>query len=65
MVTYFKTYDDAVEIRDNLPPFNPSRFLTVREIENGACKVKIVEFIRGFAIQLGDFGEYYPATDND
>ena len=61
---YFKTYADAKVISDTLGPYVPSRYLSEYEIANGSSNVKIREFDKVFAIQLGDFVAYYPNTEN-
>ena len=62
---YFKTYAEAVVIRDSLAPFKPSKYLNSREIESGLGCAVINEFGKGFAVQLGGCGAYYPATNNN
>ena len=59
---YFRTYEDAQSVAERLK-FKPSRFLTSYEIARGDAVVKILSFERGFAIQLGHYGEYFPNTN--
>jgi len=56
---YFSTYEKAQAVIETLPPFKASRF------SNGIAKYKIVEYGKGFAIQLGDYGNYHPCTTAD
>lgn len=50
---------------ETLPPFEPSRFLEPYEIERGLGKARIISFDKGYAIQLGGCGAYYPETRNN
>ena len=61
---YFKTYESAQEVMSKLSPFEPSKYVTENEIKNGDGKARIIEFDKGFVIQLGFFGNYYPHTQN-
>lgn len=63
--TYFKTYAEAKAIADNLPPFTPSTFLKKFDLEVGRGLPRVVEFDRGFAVQLGCCGNYYPNKTAD
>lgn len=56
---YFKTRKEAQAMIDTLPPFKACKY------SNGVAKYKIVEYIKGYAIQLGDCGPYYPNTTED
>jgi hypothetical protein len=56
---YFKTRKEVQAIMDTLPPFKAGKH------GNGVSKYKIVEFVKGYAIQLGDCGLYYPDTIED
>lgn len=60
---YFKTYAAAKYVADTLPPFEPSKFATAREIESGMCNHRINSFEKGWAIQLGVCGAYYPTQN--
>lgn len=63
---YFPTRRAAEEKVADLPPFAPSKFLSKTEVERGDGLVaQVREFKRGFAIQLGDCGNYFPATTAD
>lgn len=62
---YFPTRQAAEEKMSALPPFAPSKYLSKTEIERGAGLAQVREFGRGFAIQLGDCGSYFPATTAD
>ena len=62
---FFKTEVQAQLILDGLEPFEPSRFCTQKEIDNGGGKPRVLEFANGFAIQLGYYGNYYPNTKNN
>lgn len=62
---YFPTRQAAEDILAALPPFTPSRFLSKSEIAHGDGLAQVREFERGFAIQLGDCGNYFPATTAD
>lgn len=56
---YYATREQAQSVVDTLPPFEASRFCV------GIAHYKIVEFTKGFAIQLGDYGNYHPRTNAD
>ena len=62
---YFKTREAAQKVLETLPPFEPSNCLHPREIESGMGKARILEFKKGFTIQLGYYGNYYPETQNN
>ena len=62
---YFDSLAQAEQAMSSMPAFKPSRFLSAREIHAGAGNAVIREFGCGFAIQLGDCGNYYPATTAD
>ena len=59
-IAYFKTAQLA---HDAMQPWidqeYPNRFQDARSI----TRIKIVEFIKGFAIQLGDYGPYLTIED--
>ena len=54
-VVYFKT---AVRAHDAMQPYidklYPNRFQDARAI----CRVRIVEYVKGFAVQFGESGPY-------
>lgn len=56
---YYATREQAQAVIDTLPPFQASRF------NEGLAIYKIVEYTMGYAIQLGDYGNYYPCTSAD
>jgi hypothetical protein len=56
---YYATRAQAQAVIDTLAPFKASRF------NEGLAIYKIVEFKRGYAIQLGDYGNYHPCTSAD
>ena len=56
---YFATRAQAQTVVDTLPAFKASRF------SEGLAIYKIVEFEGGYAIQLGDYGNYHPCTTAD
>ncbi len=56
---YFATREQAQSVVDTLPPFEASRFCV------GIARYKIVGFTKGYAIQLGDYGNYHPRTNAD
>ncbi len=56
---YFATREQAQAVIATLPPFKAGRF------SNGVAKYKIVEYVKGYAIQLGDCGSYYPHKTAD
>lgn len=56
---YYATQEQAQSVVDTLPPFKASRFCV------GIARYKIVGFARGYAIQLGDYGNYHPRTNAD
>lgn len=62
---YFPTRRAAEEKVADLPPFAPPKFLSKTEVERGDGLAQVREFKRGFAIQLGDCGNYFPATTAD
>lgn len=62
---YFKTLEAAEKVDKSLPEFAPSKYLSKREIDEGLGKVRVKEFDKGFAVQLGACGSYYPATTAD
>lgn len=62
---YFPNREAAEETMATLPPFAPSRFLSKTEINRGAGLAQVREFTRGFAIQLGNCGNYFPSTTAD
>ena len=59
-IAYFKTSQQA---HDAMQPWidqeYPNRFQDARSI----TRIKIVEFTKGFAIQLGDYGPYLTIGD--
>ena len=56
---YFATHEKAQAVIEALPPFKSSRF------SDGIARYKIVEFGKGYAIQLGDYCNYHPRTTSD
>ena len=56
---YYATQEQAQSVVDTLPPFKASRFCV------GIARYKIVGFTKGYAIQLGDYGNYHPRTNAD
>lgn len=62
---YFESAAKAAEVAKTIPAYKPSRFLRHSEIEAGLGKPMVREFTCGFAIQLGNHGNYYPATTAD
>lgn len=62
---YFPTRQAAETMMTTMPPFTPSKYLSKTEIERGAGLAQVREFGRGFAIQLGDCGNYFPSTTAD
>lgn len=54
---YYATREQAQSVVNTLPPFEASRFSV------GIARYKIVEFTKGYAIQLGDYGNYHPRTN--
>ena len=56
---YYTTREQAQSVVNTLPPFEASRFAV------GIAHYKIVEFTKGYAIQLGDYGNYHPRTNTD
>ena len=56
---YYATREQAQAVIDTLPAFTAGRF------NDGPAIYKIVEFRKGYAIQLGDFGNYHPRTHAD
>jgi hypothetical protein len=56
---YYATREQAQFVVNTLPPFEPSRFCV------GPAHYKIVGFTKGYAIQLGDYGNYHPRTNAD
>ena len=62
---YFPTRQSAEAKMSTLPPFAPSKYLSKTEIDRGAGSAQVREFKRGFAIQLGDCGNYFPTTTAD
>ena len=56
---YYATREQAQSVVNTLPPFEPSRFCV------GPAHYKIVGFTKGYAIQLGDYGNYHPQTNAD
>ncbi len=56
---FYATREQAQTVVDTLPPFKASRFCV------GIAKHKIVGFSKGYAIQLGDYGNYHPRTNDD
>ena len=56
---YYATREQAQAVVNTLPPFSGSRFCV------GIAKYKIVGFPKGHAIQLGDYGNYHPRTNDD
>jgi hypothetical protein len=56
---YYATREQAQAVIDTLPAFKASRF------NEGLAIYKIVEFKPGFAIQLGDYGNYHPCATAD
>jgi hypothetical protein len=56
---YCPTREKAQAVIETLPPFKASRF------SNGIAEYKIVEYGKGFAIQLGDYGNYHLCTTAD
>lgn len=62
---YFQTHAEAKLVADALPLFAPSKYLSASEIATGVGKAQVHEFVRGFAVQLGGCGAYYPATHAD
>ena len=57
--TFYATREQAQAVVDTLPPFEASRFCV------GIAQYKIVGFTKGYAIQLGDYGNYHPRTNTD
>jgi hypothetical protein len=57
--TYYATREQAQSVINTLPPFRASRFCV------GIARYKIVGFAKGYAIQLGDYGNYHPRTNAD
>ena len=59
-IAYFKTSQQA---HDAVQPWidqeYPNRFQDVGDI----TRIKIVEYVKGFAIQLGDYGPYLTIGD--
>ena len=53
---YYPTRKQAQDVIDVLPPFEASRF------SDRPASYKIVEVTKGYAIQLGDFGNYHPCV---
>ena len=64
-IAYFPTLESAEEVVANLPPFTPSKYLTEDEIKDGYGEPIIFESDNGFVIQLGSYGNYYPAKTAD
>ena len=62
---YFKTEAEAMEVAISLPEFEPSKYLAKYEIEQGLGKARVVVFQKGFAVQLGAYGSYYPSATAD
>ena len=56
---YYATREQAQSVVNTLPPFEASRFCV------GIAQYKIVGFTKGYAIQLGDYGNYHPRTNAD
>lgn len=56
---YYATREQAQAVVDTLPPFKASRFCA------GLAQYKIISFTKGYAIQLGDYGNYHPRTNAD
>jgi hypothetical protein len=56
---YYATQEQAQSVVDTLPPFKASQFCV------GVARYKIVGFAKGYAIQLGDYGNYHPRTNAD
>ena len=56
---YYATREQAQSVVNTLPPFKASRFCV------GIAQYKIVSFTRGYAIQLGDYGNYHPRNNAD
>jgi len=56
---FYATREHAQAVVNTLPPFKASRFNV------GLAIYKIVEFTKGYAIQLGDYGNYHPRTNAD
>jgi hypothetical protein len=56
---YFATREKAQAVIDTLPPFKASRF------SDGIACYKIIEFGKGYAIRLGDYGNYHPRSTAD
>ena len=62
---YFKTAAEAAEVAETIPAYEPSQFLRDSEVKAGLGKPKVREFTCGFAVQLGNHGNYYPAIKAD
>ena len=56
---YYATEEQAQSVIDTLLPFKVSRSCV------GIARYKIVGFAKGYAIQLGDYGNYHPRTNAD
>ena len=54
---FYATRAQAQAVVNTLPPFEASRFCV------GIAQYKIVSFTRGYAIQLGDYGNYHPRNN--
>lgn len=55
LIKYFKEYSEAVQVAKNIPD---SMCINRFQWSNEAKCAKVREFARGYAIQLGDCGDY-------